>query len=737
MNIVERRTALHDTTYLDGGIDAPPADQTRDSRLDIRALWTTFRRNFLLIAGTIAAALLAALLITLLTTPRYVAQASVQIDQESDRVLASQDVEPATAYQDADRFLQTQVDVLQSRAMAVRVAQALRLFGNAGFYRAMGAKPSPLSATPDRGAEQEATLALLRNNLTVTLPRNSRVVGIAFESPDAVLAARIANTYAQTFITGNLQRRYESSAYARDFLGNQLVEAKARLETTERQLNNYARAAGLISTQTAAQPPEGGRPAGGTQSVTTASLVQLNQAYNAAQAARIAAEQKWHTVERAPLLSIADVLANRAVQDLLQQRAQKTVSLREERARHRDDYPAVQEALAQVNEIDTQLNVLATGIRNAIRDDYRQAQQQEQALAQQVAGLKGATLSEQDRSVRYNILAREVDTNRTLYDGLLQRYKEVSAAAGIASNNISVVDRADPPRTPATPKLFLNMALALIAGLILSAALVFFREQIDDAVRSPADVEAKLGLSLLGTIPRARKDGTVLSELAVPRSPIAESYSALRTSLMLSTMEGLPPILLITSSQPAEGKSTSSFAIATDLAKLGKKVALIDADLRRPSLHKVLSQSNAVGLSNLLTRQADLDDVIRRPEGREFAFIPSGPIPPNPTDLIAGDRFTEVLDMLRRTFDVTIIDGPPVLGLADAPMLSSAIDATLLIVESNRGFRGRTKGAVRRLRAGRGRLVGAVLTKFDAKAAGLGQDYGYDYYTYHAEGAEA
>lgn len=721
------------TLYLGGGIEQQPVDTmtaATGSRIDVRAIWTALRRNLPLIVGTVAAALIAALIVTLLTTPRYIAQASVQIDQESDRVLSTQDVQPTSAYQDADRFLQTEVDVLQSRAMAIRVAQALKLFGNADFYRAMNAKDSLGTGRPDPVGEQEKTLGLLSTNLRVNLPRNSRVVAISFESPDAVLAARIANTYAKAFITGNLQRKYESSAYARDFLGNQLVEAKARLENTERQLNAYARSAGLINTQGAAPAAEGSRAAGGSQSVTTASLVQLNQAYNAAQSTRIAAEQKWRTVESAPLLSIGDVLSNRAVQDLLQQRAIKTVALREERARHRDDYPAVQEAQAQVTELNTQVNTLASSIRASIRDDYLQAQRQEAALAGQVSGLKGATLSEQDRSVQYNILAREVDTNRTLYDGLLQRFKEVSAASGIASNNISVVDQADPPIIPSSPKLFFNMALALLAGFALAAALVFFREQIDDTVRAPADIEAKLGIPLLGTIPKTNKDESVLEALAMPRSPVAEAYSALRTSLLFSTMEGMPSSLLITSSQPAEGKSTTSYAIASDIARLGKKVALIDGDLRRPSLHRVIGTTNDVGLSSLLTRQARLEDSLRKPDGHEFWFMSSGPIPPNPTDLLAGDRFGELLATLKPQFDVVVVDGPPVLGLADAPMLSAELAATLLIVESNRGYRGRTKGAVRRLRTGRGHLIGAVLTKFNAKAAGFGEEYGYDYYTY-------
>lgn len=710
-------------------VDDTPVFEEAEEGINPQLVWAMLRRNAIIVAAAVALALGAGLILTLLATPQFVATSSIQIEQQTDRILETEDLQPAGTIQDSERFLQTQTDILRSRAMAISVAQSLKLFGNPRFYSAMGVEPALTGqgAQTER-ANRELTLAILLDRLNVVLPRTSRVVEIAFESADPVLAADLANTYAKNFIGGNLQRKYDSSSYARDFLANQLVEAKGKLEQSERQLNQYARSAGLIA-PTNVRVGEQERTSS-PQSVTVSSLAQLNESYNSAKAARIAAEQKWRSAASVPAMAIPEVLANPAVQALVQQRAEKNVELEQERARHREQHPAVLEIEAQVRELDGQIRSLSGAIRDSIRGQFQVAQQQERSLSGQVGGLREDTLSEQDRSVRFNILSREVDTNRTLYDGLLQRFKELSAAAGIATNNISIIDTADPPLDPSSPRLFVNLLTALVAGLGLAGVLVFLREQIDDAVRSPADIERKLALSVLGTIPRVPGGEDIMESLAQPGAKITEAYSALRTALMYSTSEGLPHTLLVTSSQPAEGKSTSSMAIAIGMAKLGKRVVLVDADLRRPSVHRMLGVSNEVGLSDLLVHRKSLEDAVVHIEHQGIWLIPSGPIPPNPSDILSSGRLGDVLRQLKSSFDLVLLDGPPVLGLADAPLLSAQVDGTLLVIESNRGFRGRTKGAIRRLRDAQALILGAVLTKFDARKAGVGQEYGYEYYTY-------
>lgn len=695
-------------------------------RLDPHQLLALVRRNLVLIVLAIGGALAVGFLHTLLTVPSYAASARIQLEQQVERVLPNEEVTQPPPAADTERFLQTQLDVLKSRSIAIGVAQSLKLFGNAPFHAAMGV---PDGAGQTGPVERERVIGLLRGNLGVDLPRNSRIVSLSFGARDPRMAAAVVNAYAQVFIAANLQRKFSSSAYARDFLAGQLVETKARLERSERELNAYARAAGLI----AARPPLGATGAGGTtsaQSVTTASLTQLNDAFNAAKAARIEAEQRWRAAAATPLLSLPDVLASGAVQALLQQRALLTADLRQARERYRGDYPLLQEKTGQLAEINAQIGQLAGAVRASIRNRYQVARNQERSLAQEVQGLKQSTLSEQDRSVRFTILSREVDTNRTLYDGLLQRFKEVSAAAGIASNNISVVDIAEPPLGPSSPRPFFEMMVALIAGLVLAAVAVLVREQVDDVVRSPADLERKLHLSSLGVVPRLPTGDDIGMALHAPKSGIAEAYNALRSALLYSTADGLPRSILVTSTQAGEGKSTTSIAVAAGFAKLGRRVALVDADLRRPSLHKMLPDAPARGLSDLLIGQAAIAEVAAPSVDEGFWLIAAGPLPPNPTDLLSGPRLAEVVRGLEESFDLVVIDGPPVLGLADAPMLAANARAVLFVIEANRGLRGRTKSAIRRLRLNHARILGALLTKFEARKAGVDQYYGYSYYSY-------
>jgi capsular exopolysaccharide synthesis family protein len=696
------------------------------AKIDVRLILSIIRRNIYIIISIIAICILLAIAVTLLTTPRYTAAASIQIDQEADRVLKSEDTDPNAGYQDADRFLQTQTDVIRSQALATRVAKSLNLFDDNRFFIAM---KSPAPDAPE--ARRGRVVGALMTNMQVDLPRDSRVATLSFKSPDPAFAAKVANAYADNYIEYNLERKYDSSAYARDFLSKQLAAAKDRLETSERALNAYARQVGLIKTSDAAiDTSSAAASPAATQSITTSSLIQINQASNEAESDLVSAQEKWRTTQSQPLLNIPEVVSNQAVQNLLSERADKQASLEKELAIHQDQYPTVLNLRAQVAELDRQIQTIAQGIKQSVYSNYRIAADRAAQLRGQVAQLKGATLSEQDRMVRYNILAREADTNRTMYDGLLQRFKEVSAEAGITTNNVSIVDHAEAPGSPSSPKMLLNLALALMAGCVLAAGAVLVREQMDDAVRSPEDVERKLGWTPLGVIPTVPEGQRALDLLESPRSQISEAYHSLRTSLLYATVNGAPKTLLITSSQASEGKSTTSFAVAMDLAKVGKRVLLVDIDLRRPSLHGVMGMSNETGLSSVLTHQERIEAVIQRSTVDGLSFVPSGPIPVNPTELLASPLMREIIHRLSEKVDIVVFDGPPVLGLADAPLLSSMMEGTLFVVESNRGHRGATKGALKRLQAAKANILGIVLTKFDAKKSGVSNYYGYDYYYY-------
>ena len=709
--------------------DEQPQIGARTGAFDFRYIIATVRSNSLVIAGIIGLALAIALVTTLLETPRFTASATIQINNQGRSVLKTQDEaqnEEVGSASDTERFLKTQTDVLHSRGLAQRVSQKLKLDVNPRFFASEETR-APAAGTADN-VVRDKVITLLSKNLVVNLPRDSRIVTITFESTDPAMSADIANTYASEFIQSNLKRKFDSSSYARDFVSSQLADAKVRLEESERALNNYARSAGLIRMRDPSAPKEGTQ---GSSSVTTASLMQLNQAANEAKSKRITAEGRWKAINSGSLLSSTEVVGNATISALMSQRATIEAAYDEERARHMDDYPTVRSKQQQLASINHQIQIEANNIRNAVKAEYAAAVDTEHQLLAQVETLKGDTLSEQDRNVQFGLLSREVDTNREVYDGLLQRFKELNASAGISISNVSIIDTAEAPLRPTSPSLLKNMIIGLVVGVGLAAFAVFLKDQFDDSIRIPEDIEYKLGLSLLGVVPHAHKSDPE-TELGDPKSAVAEAYNSLRGSLLYSTPEGLPQVLLVTSAQPSEGKSTTSFAIASGLARMGKRVLLIDGDLRRPSLHRRIDYDNEKGLSTLLTSTEVLSSVVVTSTVPNLALITSGPIPPSPTELLSGGRLEHVIQDATKHYDVVLIDSPPILGLADAPMMAALADGVIFVVEADRSRHGSLKAALRRLRSMRPIILGGVLTKFDPLKTGnrYTSYYGYEYYQY-------
>ena len=700
---------------------------------NIRAVLNALRRHRWLALAIVAGVLVLALIATMLDTPRYTAASSVQINDQSDEVLGSEfegNVAPPSDW-DTDRFLNTQLDVLRSRALAERVVDAMDLANDQRFFAAMEADPQ--IANESEGTRRSLAVALLRSGAEIELKRATRIASIGFTSADADMAARVANSFAEQFIQQNLQRRFDSSQYARTFVSEQLDEARVDLEESEAALNDYARSAGLIRTRDAFAPTARDAEAG---TMTSSSLLQYNEAAIRAREARIAAQSRWDAVRGTPALASQPVLANPTVQSLMTRRAELESELQAARARYLSGHPAIARLEADLAGVSSQLQRSAQEVRQSIEAEYRAAAAAEERLQGQVDEARGATLQEQQRSVRYNVLARQADTARTLYEGLLQRYRELNASAGIASSNIAIIDKAAVPERPSSPNLLRNLALALVAGMGLAGIAVFLRDQLDDIIHTPEDVERELDLPLLGVIPRA-ENGPALQALALPNSPIAEAYNSLRGSLLYATPTGLPRIIVVTSAQAGEGKSTTSFAIAQGLARIGRKALLIDADMRRPALHQLTSIDNTRGLTDLLVSTDSLPSAIHHLEAGSTAFdvLPAGPTPPSPSELLSTARMPQLLEEAAGLYDVVVIDSPPVLGLADAPTIAKFADGTVFVVEAERGRGGALRSALKRLRAPGPAILGAVLAKFDPSKLGnrYSAYYGYDYYAYTRE----
>lgn len=694
-----------------------------ERRLAIAAIWGAILKHRWVIGAVIGACLILGLAVTLLTLPLFTAKTTIQIDRESSKIVEMTDLAPREALTGAE-FLDTQIGLLKSDTLARRVVQNLQLARDRDMRRFAGLDPAG-AEVPTAARIEDRLTGLVMARTSVRQQGLSRLVTVEFTSPDPDLSARVANALAENFQTLSLERRFESSSYARQFLEERLAQVKQKLEDSEKELVAYGAQQQIINVTPAGSGSTA--PAdSASQSLTAADLSAINSMLTAAKGERIRAEQRWRQSLSMSILSQPEALGDPTIQALLQQRAKLASTYQEQLKVFAPGMPEMQQLKAQMDEVDRQLTAAGESIRSSIRSRFEVVRSQEISLAVQVEGLKDSFINLRERNIKNTILQREVDTNRTLYDGLLQRYKEVGVAGGVGNNNVSVVDRARPSSGPSSPKLLLNMAIALAAGLVLAGATTLFLELLDEAIRTPDDLSAKIGLTTLGVIPVLNRGMTPLQAFSDPRSGLAEAYTSTRTALQFASSSGAPRSLLITSSRPSEGKSTTSTTLGRSFAQLGLSVLLIDADLRNPSIHRLMGVSNAVGLSNVLTGM-DLQAVLQDADQQGLQVVSSGPLPPNPVELLAGPRLLDLLREAQARFDIVILDGPPIIGLADAPILAARAAATLIVVESAVARRSVVRMAIRRLFQARANILGAVLTKFDAQTAGYGYGYGYGY----------
>ena len=688
---------------------------TQYMMMALRRKWT--------ILGSIATCLIAALLFTLLATPKYTAVTQIEVDRGGTRILNNvESVQPDTSTADQE-FYQTQYTVLASRTMADRVVRELRLADSEQFFATMGAKKIANSFASGRSSlpmaqREDAAAGILFDKVDVEGIRTSRLINIKWTCPDPNLAERVVNTWANSFIEYNIQRRYDSTAYARKFLEGRLEQVRQRLEQSERQLVNYAQSQSIINI------PVGGSDGAGhvaERSLTVDSLAALNTSLSEATADRIRAESRLQDLKGGVS---SEQLANSTINALRQRRAELSADYARMMKQFSPEYPPAQALSAQIAQVDTSLRREDARVASSFQSAYRDAREREDLFESRMKALRGDFLDQRRRGIQYNIYQRDVDTNRELYNGLLQRLKEIGVAAGASENNIYVIDPAEVPSRPSFPRPFLNILAGLGLGMLIGLGLAFAREQIDETISDPADFERRIGLPMLGGVPLVG-DIAPLEEIQNPKSGLMEAYLSIQASLSFSTDHGLPRSMTVTSTRPAEGKSTTAHAFAHIIGRAGSRVVLIDGDMRSPSLHANLGVDNDVGLSAVLSGLVTADHAIRHVEGFFFDILTAGKSPPNAAELLRGHRFNDLLLELRERYDCVVIDSPPVMGLADAPIIASMVESTVFVMEA-RGVKARLALiAIDRLRQARARISGAVMTKLSNRRSGYG--YGYDY----------
>lgn len=664
---------------------------------------TLLRRRWLILAVLVIGVSIAAAL-TLMRVPQYRASATLEVQRQQTQIIEGADVEPTTIA-DAEHMA-TQYELLKSRALAERVAEVLDLPADERFAEPEGSRSERLT---------EATDAVMKSIEVLPVSR-SRIVEVRVHGPYPTETARIANSVAENFIEMNLERRYNATSYARRFLEERLATTKTSLEEAERKLNEYSRQQEILDLSSA-----GGSELG--SSLDASSLIAINAALTEAQQARIAAELKYIEARDNP--STRDFLDNEGIKVLRTKRSELVSEYEEKLSKFQPDWPEMKQLQARIDALDREIEAERVRFVGALQANFNSAVQAESALEQRVAELKGDVQNLRDRSVEYNILNREADTLRGQYDALLQRFKEVSIASGIGASQVSIVDRAEVPGLPFEPEMRSELIRAFILSLAVAIGLALLLEFIDDTIKTPEDIKSKLGIAVLGVVPMLKGKPKVSDLLRDPRSPVSEAFSSVRTALQFSTSHGAPRTLLITGVRPAEGKTSSALSMAVAFANTGVRVLIVDADLRRPSF--AAPAGSSIGLSGYLTQDVALRDHVVPGAFENVFLLPAGVIPPNPAELLSSAGISRLIEEASGQFDLVIFDSPPVLDFADAPSLSAACDATVLILQAGNIRRPAALRAISRLSEAQANIVGAILTKFDVRRAEYSYGYNYAY----------
>ena len=676
--------------------------------------------------------------------PIYRGTTSIQINKENPQIVDFKEIF-AVNTMDLD-YYQTQYKVLESRSLARRVIQSLKLSEHPEFlpqpetpFRkwksnilnpvfALFTAPNKKSTSdkdPSESARETGLINRFLGRLKIEPIRNSRLVKLHYDSYYPELSAQVPNTLAAAYIQQNLESRFLATQQAKEWLTTQLDDLKAKVERADEALQAFGSRHDIISLE-------------GNENVTMQRLTNLNDALTKAESERMAKEALYKQTRDRNSDSLPTILENKMVMDLKQTYIQLEAQYMKLSETFKPQYPEMVRLRNQMQTIQKRMDAEITKIVVAIKNDYESSLRRETLLRQAFEEQKARVMEMKDNAIQYNILKREADTNKELYKGLLQRMKEAGVSAGIMASNIQVVDQAELPTSPYKPNKRLNLLLAAVVGLFLSVGLAFFFEYLDNTVKTPEDVEQMIRLPSFGMVPeisserrkKLDKGASYPVELITfghPKSMLAEAYRNIRTSILLSFSEKPPKKIVISSPNPAEGKTTTVINTAIALSQTGAQVLIVDTDLRKPRVHKIFDQENGVGLSNFLSGHAELDSIIKKTEIPNLYYIPSGPIPPNPSELVSSNRFKNMMSSLEERFDHLVLDSPPVLGFADSMILSTSVDGIILVVLGGKTPRETLQRAKDVLHQVNAKILGVVINRIDIQRS----DYGYYYYRYH------
>jgi succinoglycan biosynthesis transport protein ExoP len=703
--------------------------------------WRVLVKRRWVILGSLVFVLAAAVVVSLRTTPMYRAAGQITISAENPNPLGFKENTATTENgSNVNVDLATQVRILKSDAIAFQAVRKLQpdeqFTGSTANAPEMDRNAS-LTGPPQVTKDQQTQLARrFKGGLAVALIPDTRMIEIAYTSPNSRTAADAVNALINAYIEQNRKTRFEATTQAAEWLTKQLSDLQVKVEIAEEKLVRYQKEHGIVGTDE-------------KQNIITSKLEDLNKQLTAAEADRIQKQTTYELTLSGDPEAVSTVSQDALLQSLRAQQADLKNQLAQATVQLGSEYPKVLELKNRLQELDNTINSELKETLSRIHNDYVGALGREKMQRQALEHQKEDASQLNQNAIEYNLLKRDADSNRKLYDSLMQQLKEAGLSAGLSSTNVHIVDPASPPPAPFTPDIPRNLEIAFLIGLTSGVALAFVFEALDSTVRTPDQAEAIAFLPSLAVIPFAKNelrgaakndrrllptglqkgDEAIVQAYARPNSQAAEAYRALRTSILLSLAEAPPKIILVTSPLPQEGKTTTSINSAIVLAQEGRRVLLVDADLRRPSISRTLGIVSAAGLTTVLAGYALPESVILpSPQLPNLFVLPSGPIPPCPSELLSSARMEHLLAQWREMFDHVIIDSPPVLAVSDAVRLSVQADAVLLVLRSAQTNKAALRRASSLLAQVKANILGVVVNAVDLTSS--------DQYNYYYSGTK-
>jgi succinoglycan biosynthesis transport protein ExoP len=744
--------------------------------LDLFEYWQIVKKRKWVIVSTTAVLVALTLIISFTTTPLYQATTSIQIDEPGSSVLTIQDLLSSNAYSPdiLGTYFKTQLKILQSRSLVERVAKKMNLAGRPELQSLHNKRPNLLqmvkwfvtlswlaprksaaaSVAPgaDIGDPYAFYAKIVLDGLSVQPVAETRLVDVKYEAPSPRLAADIVNTLAQEFINFTIESRFEATKQTSEFLNEQIAKLRDDLALKEKTLQRFGEDKKLLVTND-------------KENSVLSKFSDLDKAYTEAQIARVAAEAQYRELKSLSVDSLPQFINNPLIQSLKTSYLQIKSEYEQKSRLYKPEYVDMIQLKTRLDSLKNQLETEIQKAVDAAESTFRTAQSTEASLFKMREAQRADVNKMNSDAIFYKSLEIERQNMQALLNSLVAKQNETGVSArlsGLNTSNIKIVDKALVPEKPVSPNTQRNLIIALLLGLMGGLGLAFLADVLDNTVKGPDDLQKLMGLPSFGIIPhfspgqRNRKDGYYKSYGAAdptgregqllanvrdvelinylfPKLPIAEDYRTIRTSILFSQTVVGPKTIALTSASPQEGKSATLTNMAVSFAQLGEKVLAIDADLRKPRLHKIFKIKDSIGLSGYLTGRLPLVDVIQKTFADNLWLLPSGPHPPNPAELLNSKRMQDLMTIVKDSFDVILIDTPPVLAVIDPLIISSFSDLTILVIKTNSTKRKLLLKAIEELKKAKAEVVGAVFN--DAKIRSDGYYAPYFQYEYYQDKA--